>query len=236
MSGHFDRWKDEPRALAEKLHPVLMKIESNYQVAKAWGGVGYKVGKNYSCLIAPYKDHVKLMIWRGVDLADPKGMLKGSGGNTRHLRFENPTEIKASIIKPYLKEQFALFATGVGYEATPKKRKKDPALPAFIKKALASRDLEGAYKERPPYQRNDYAELIKGAKREETRLRRLDQMLDELEAGDVYMKMPWSRPARKKAAKKKPVRKKTAKKKPAKKKAAKKKTATKKKPQRKSSR
>jgi len=48
-----------------------------------------------------------------------------------------------------------------------------------------------AYDVRPSYQRNDYIGWITRAKRPETRQKRLDQMLDELEKGDVYMKMAW---------------------------------------------
>ena len=48
-----------------------------------------------------------------------------------------------------------------------------------------------AYGARPPYQQNDYIGWITRAKRKETRRRRLDQMLDELEAGDLYMRMRW---------------------------------------------
>jgi len=46
------------------------------------------------------------------------------------------------------------------------------------------------YQARPPYQRNDYLGWIDGAKKPETKARRLQQMLDELEQGEVYMKMP----------------------------------------------
>jgi uncharacterized protein YdeI (YjbR/CyaY-like superfamily) len=51
--------------------------------------------------------------------------------------------------------------------------------------------LMAAYEARPDYQRNDYLGWIAQARREETRRKRLDQMLDELERGDVYMKMAW---------------------------------------------
>jgi len=48
-----------------------------------------------------------------------------------------------------------------------------------------------SYEERPAYQQNDYLSWISRAKREETKMKRLNQMLDELERGDVYMKMEW---------------------------------------------
>jgi hypothetical protein len=63
-------------------------------------------------------------------------------------------------------------------------------MPAFVRRALEERELTQAYRGRPAYQRNDYLSWISRAKREETRRRRLDQMLDELRAGDLYMKMP----------------------------------------------
>lgn len=64
-------------------------------------------------------------------------------------------------------------------------------MPEFVHRALEDRDLLGAYEARPWYQRNDYLGWITRAKREETVKRRLNQMLDELEAGDRYMKMTY---------------------------------------------
>ena len=59
----------------------------------------------------------------------------------------------------------------------------------FVKIALEEKKLMDAYKERPGYQQNDYLGWISRAKRKETREKRLHQMLYELEAGGVYMKM-----------------------------------------------
>jgi uncharacterized protein YdeI (YjbR/CyaY-like superfamily) len=68
------------------------------------------------------------------------------------------------------------------------KRPRHP-MPDFVKRALEERGLMGAYKERPAYQQNDYIGWINQAKRQETKEKRLRQMLDELEMGGVYMKM-----------------------------------------------
>ncbi|MEX2445957.1 MAG: YdeI/OmpD-associated family protein [Dehalococcoidia bacterium] len=64
-------------------------------------------------------------------------------------------------------------------------------MPVAVIRALKDRGLDGAYRGRPAYQQNDYIGWITSAKRPETQRRRLEQMLDELEAGDVYMKMAW---------------------------------------------
>jgi len=72
-------------------------------------------------------------------------------------------------------------------------------MPANVRAALRKRDLLAAYRERPAYQQNDYLLWIANAKREETRTKRLEQMLDELDRGDVYMNMRW-RPTRRVAS------------------------------------
>ena len=45
------------------------------------------------------------------------------------------------------------------------------------------------YLSRPDYQRNDYLGWIERAKKEETKEKRLKQMIEELKKGGVYMKM-----------------------------------------------
>lgn len=62
-------------------------------------------------------------------------------------------------------------------------------VPLFIKNALTNRGLMEAYRARPAYQQNDYIGWILQAKKEKTKQKRLNQMLDELEVGGVYMNM-----------------------------------------------
>ncbi|MDF2696539.1 MAG: hypothetical protein K0S65_4922 [Labilithrix sp.] len=68
-------------------------------------------------------------------------------------------------------------------------------MPAYVRNALTKRGLMRKYTDRPDYQQNDYLGWIARAKLEATRAKRLAQMLEELEQGDVYMKMMW-RPLR----------------------------------------
>ncbi len=64
-------------------------------------------------------------------------------------------------------------------------------MPDFVARALTEEGLQAAYDARPPYQRNDYLGWINRAKREETKLRRMEKMLTELRAGHGYMGMAW---------------------------------------------
>ena len=62
-------------------------------------------------------------------------------------------------------------------------------IPEFILSALESQSLMEAYRGRPDYQQNDYIGWITRAKLEVTQQKRLEQMLDELRLGGIYMKM-----------------------------------------------
>ena len=66
------------------------------------------------------------------------------------------------------------------------------AMPEYISAALEQGNLWERYRARPPYQQNDYIGWIARAKREETRQKRLAQMLEELRAGDAYMGMEYN--------------------------------------------
>ncbi len=65
-------------------------------------------------------------------------------------------------------------------------------MPDFVREALVRHKLMKSYRERPPYQQNDYIGWITRAKRQSTRDKRLAQMLDELVRGNVYMKMAYT--------------------------------------------
>lgn len=74
------------------------------------------------------------------------------------------------------------------------KRPANP-MPDDVAQALDREGLKDVFDSRPWYQRNDYVGWISRAKRDDTKKKRLQQMLDELRAGDIYMKMAW-RPRR----------------------------------------
>lgn len=71
-------------------------------------------------------------------------------------------------------------------------RRERYAMPDFIATALDQSNLWKHYSARPSYQQNDYIGWITRGKREETRQKRLTQMLEELQAGDAYMGMAYN--------------------------------------------
>jgi uncharacterized protein YdeI (YjbR/CyaY-like superfamily) len=66
-------------------------------------------------------------------------------------------------------------------------------MPDFVRDELERHDLMRVYSSRPDYQQNDYIGWITRANLPATRQKRLEQMIDELRAGDLYMKMIYRR-------------------------------------------
>lgn len=63
------------------------------------------------------------------------------------------------------------------------------SMPPDVRRALTETSLLERYRARPAYQQNDYLSWVNRAKRQETRQKRLDIMLDDLRRGDRYMGM-----------------------------------------------
>jgi uncharacterized protein YdeI (YjbR/CyaY-like superfamily) len=70
--------------------------------------------------------------------------------------------------------------------------RKREEMPEFVRKALEESGLRDKYDVRPPYQRNDYLLWINKVKTDATKQKHLQQMLEELAAGGVYMGMTWN--------------------------------------------
>lgn len=65
-----------------------------------------------------------------------------------------------------------------------------------VLQVLLHERLMAMYEERSRRQQNDYLGWISRAKRQATLQKRIDQLLDELDRGDVYMKVDHSPSAR----------------------------------------
>lgn len=69
--------------------------------------VGYGVGPGYSglvCTIIPSKTGVKLGIARGAGMADPKGLLEGTGKRHRFVQFTGKKDLDRSGIRELLEQ------------------------------------------------------------------------------------------------------------------------------------
>ena len=107
------------------------------------------------------------------------------------IQFPHAKPIDHGLVADIAHWRLAQAEGGASTYAKPSPRKRHD-MPDFIAVALDQANLRERYDARPPYQRNDYIAWIGRAKREDTRQKRLTQMLEELNAGDAYMGMGYN--------------------------------------------
>jgi len=89
------------RALAFALHPDLAEVSRPGDRAVSWGRGPKKMSEAYACAL-PYKDHVNLAFYRGIDLADPAGMLRGTGKAMRHMPLTKLDQVDQPAVRALL--------------------------------------------------------------------------------------------------------------------------------------
>lgn len=178
--------------LREVIHKALPEVEETIK----WGSPCFD-HKGTICMISAFKEHCTMGFFKEKLMPDLQKYLKdhvidkesamGTWGRIEKLDNLPPDE----KIMLWVKEAAELNEKGIKIKKISKPRKKYP-MPDDIAHTLESNNVLEAYNSRPPYQKNDYIGWITSAKQEETRQKRLEQMIDELKKGNVYMKMKWN--------------------------------------------
>ena len=175
---------------------LLRKLMLNAQLEETikWGAPVYTLkGKNIVGLGA-FKSYVGIWFFQGALLKDTRSVLvnaqEGKTQAMRQWRFNRPEEIDESLVHQYIKE--AIRNQEEGKEIKPEKNK-----PLVIPQELVT-----IFKERPEIkasfetltlsQQRDYTEHIATAKREETKVKRLEKIipmiLEQKGLNDKYKK------------------------------------------------
>ncbi len=171
------------QAELSRLREILQSTELEEDVK--WGGPCYTYdGKNVVGM-AGFKSYFGLWFHQGALLRDQKNVLinaqEGKTKTLRQWRMQTAREIKPAIIKSYVKEAIKLVKQGK--QVAP--ARKDPfVVPAELMKALRSNKKAGnKFKSLRLGLQREYADYVADAKREETKLRRIEKILPMIGAG-----------------------------------------------------
>ncbi|MBO3116593.1 YdeI/OmpD-associated family protein [Winogradskyella sp. DF17] len=172
---------------SEALH-LLRKLilSTELQEAIKWGAPVYTLnGKNIVGLGA-FKNHFGLWFFNGVFLKDTENLMVNAQENKtkalRQMRFTHKDEINAPIVLAYVKE--AIDNQRQGRELKPERKAKPLVIPNELSSALnADQALKQAFKTLTPGKQREYCEHISSAKRETTKLARLEKIRPMILAG-----------------------------------------------------
>ncbi len=144
-----------------------------------WSAPTYTLnGKNVVGFSA-FKNHFGLWFFNGVFLKDEHGLLINAQENKtkalRQMRFTSKDQINETIILAYVKE--AIENQRLGKEIKPTRNTKAVEVPTELKRVFkANEDLNVAFKALTPGKQREYCQYISTAKREATKLSRLEKI------------------------------------------------------------
>ncbi|MBQ4819076.1 DUF1801 domain-containing protein [Aquimarina sp. MMG016] len=179
-------WKDA----LEKLRSIMLSTELVETVK--WGIPAYTVNGKNVVGIGAFKSYVGIWFYNGVFLKDTeKKMINAQEGKTKGLRqwrFNSVHEIDENLVLQYVKE--AIQNQKEGKEIKPEKSKPID-IPVELANALEENsDLKKSFEELTPFKQKEYIEYIAMAKREATRLSRLEKsvpmILEGIGLNDKY--------------------------------------------------
>lgn len=71
-------------------------------------GILYFKHNGVVCALSLHKAHANLHFYKGLELDDPDGVLQGSGGKLRHIRFRTAADLDSDRIRRYVLAAYAL--------------------------------------------------------------------------------------------------------------------------------
>ena len=165
---------------AEEL-TILRNIIASTELEETikWNAPVYTLsGKNVVGLSA-FKNHFGIWFFNGVFLKDEKNLLINAQENKtkalRQMRFESKADINEAAVLSYVKE--AIENQKLGKEIKPTRTTKPVVVPIELKTAFTkNKNLENAFNVLTPGKQREYCRYINDAKRETTKLSRIEKI------------------------------------------------------------
>lgn len=183
--------KAEPFAkpICKKLRAIIFTAVPDMIEDWKWGPNYYSNGM--VCGFWHFKKHVTFNFFQGALLKDKKKVLQGNPGNVRirNLKFTDIKQVDEKLLIEYLREAVANNAKGIKITEA---KDKTVIIPAGFKKLLSKNKLLPYFEKLAYTHRKEYVMWINDAKKEETRLSRMDKAIEKLKAkeglNDKYKK------------------------------------------------
>lgn len=191
IDAYIKAFPEDIQRILEKMRQTIRKTAPEAEEAIAYQMPTFKLNGKNLVHFAAFKNHIGFYPTpSGIEaFSEQLSPYKGAKGSVKFpLGRPIPLDLVQKIVKLRVKENMSRRIT------TPHRtiiRRPRYPMPDFIRQALLENKMMDAYLARPPYQQNDYIGWINRAVQDRTKQKRLDQMINELKSGDVYMKMAY---------------------------------------------
>ncbi|NUO75142.1 MAG: hypothetical protein HOQ32_03925 [Lysobacter sp.] len=173
------------RPILEHVRGVVHKACPQVEETLKWGMPSFLYQGQILCGMAAFKQHASFGFWQGANIVGPDGR-KGEEAMGQFGRLTGVADLPGKReLGGYVKQAMALIDAGVKRPSTKSAQPKPPVevpddLAAALKKNARARKTFEAF---APSHRREYVEWITEAKREATRLKRIEQAVEWLAEG-----------------------------------------------------
>lgn len=175
-----EKWHEE----YELLRGIALTTGLNEDLK--WGQPCYTLNGKNVFLLHSFKEYIAVFFMKGAILKDPQNILIQQTENVqagRQIRLTSSQEITKSkkIIKAYMADAIAIEEAGL---EVPMKKPSPVELPKDIAATMKKiPGLSAAFKKLTPSAQREYAMFFDSAKREETRISRVEKYVDRIISG-----------------------------------------------------
>jgi len=177
ISGH--QWEAELKYLRKEL------LKTELEETVKWGMPVYTIDNKNVVGLTGFKKFFGLWFYQGSFLSDPHKLLRnaqeGKTKGMRHMNFTDKKEIDLKVVKAYVKEAIENQKAGKTIKAA---RRSAPPPPLLSEALKSDKELKQAFSALTQSKQQDYIEYIATAKREQTKLTRLDKIVPMILRGE----------------------------------------------------
>jgi uncharacterized protein YdeI (YjbR/CyaY-like superfamily) len=151
-----------------------------------WGMPTYVYGGRNLLGMGAFKNHVGLWFFQGALLDDPDGILRNAQeGKTKAMRqvnYESKDDMSKEELVNLIEQTISNQDKGLFVKV--EKKKSNIVLPSELEEAFrADKELQACFESLSPGKKREYAEHVGSAKREATRIKRLETTIPLIKAG-----------------------------------------------------
>jgi uncharacterized protein YdeI (YjbR/CyaY-like superfamily) len=176
-------FNEKDRELLEAIRTVILDTELEECIK--WGAPTYTYKNKNVIGLAAFKNYVGVWFHEGALLSDfASKLINAQEGKTKALRqwrMANDEELDKEVLRAYIIESMENIDKGKKVAASPKK---ELVLAPELQAAFdQDAELKGAYEQLSAFRQREYSEHILDAKREATKLKRLEKIIPMIKQG-----------------------------------------------------
>ena len=172
VDQYIDKTSEFAYPICTKLRVLIFKADPTIIEEFKWGSPIY-TKKKMICGFGAFKEHVTFTFFQGVLLADKKRiLLPSSNHHNRSIKFKTVEEMNEKILLEYIKEAIE------NDENELKAVQPILAVPSDFKEILLKENLVEKFQSMNYTYRKEFIDLVTGAKKEETRKRRIEKAVE----------------------------------------------------------